>query len=98
MVLNTPISHTTIVDGQAYVANHHVKVKMIVNMVARGHATVEMAMEQYNLSTSEIYAALSYYYDNQAAFDAQYEQDEILLKAVASPADEHVDRLRSTKP
>jgi uncharacterized protein (DUF433 family) len=97
MVLNTPISHITIIDGQAYVANRRVKVKMIVNMIARGHATVEMAMEQYNLSASEVYAALSYYYDNQAAFDAQYEQDQNLLNSVATPADVHINRLRNKK-
>ena len=98
MILNTPISHITIIDCQAYIANRHIKVKMVVNMIARGQATVEMAMEQYNLSASEIYAALSYYYDNQTAFDAQYEQDRTLLSAVATPADEHIDRLRSKKP
>jgi uncharacterized protein (DUF433 family) len=87
----------TVIDGQAYIINRPIKVKMIVNMVARGHATVEMAMEQYNLSASEIYAALSYYYDNQAAFDAQYEQDQALLNTLAMPTDKHIGRLQNKK-
>lgn len=97
MVLNTPVSHITIVDEQAYIAHRQVKVKMIVNMVVRGHATVEMAMEQYDLSASEVYAALAYYHDNQSVFDAQYEQDDLLLNTTSSPADLHLEKLRSRK-
>lgn len=97
MVLNTPVSHIVIIDGQAYIARKRVKVKMIVNMIVHGQATVEMAMEQYDLQAGEVYAALSYYFDNQAAFDTQYAEDQALLQAAAKSTDEHLTEIRSRK-
>lgn len=37
---------------------------------------VEAAMEQYGLNQGMIYAAMSFYYDNLPALQAQFEQDQ----------------------
>jgi hypothetical protein len=44
---------------------------MIARMYVDTDYTVEEVMEQYNLSASEVHAALAYYYDNQAELDAR---------------------------
>jgi uncharacterized protein (DUF433 family) len=96
MNLNAPVNHIEIVGGQARIVGQAVKVKMIVNMHLRGGASIEAVMEQYDLSASEVYAALAYYHDNQAEFDHQYQEDQTLLIQLGIPSDELLARLRST--
>jgi N-acetyl-gamma-glutamylphosphate reductase len=74
-----------------------VKVKSIVNMMVRGLASIETAQAQYDLSSSEIHAALAYYYDNKSAFDLEYHEDEALLENLASPVEAHLQQLRDRK-
>ncbi|MBI5666423.1 MAG: DUF433 domain-containing protein [Chloroflexi bacterium] len=92
--MNVPVQHIEIVDNQPVVGAKRVKVKMVVNMVVRGRATLDDVVEQYNLSPAEVHAALAYYYDNQAEFDRQHSEDMALLEQVGKPADEHLAQLR----
>lgn len=94
-MLNIPVQHIEVINGQAFVARQRVKVKMIVNMHLRGGAPIEDVMEQYDLTEAEIYAALTYYYDNKAAYDHQYEEDQVLLKQIGIPAKEHIAQIRA---
>jgi uncharacterized protein (DUF433 family) len=94
-MLNVPVQHIEIIDGQAFVARQRVKVKMIVNMHLRGGAPIEDVIEQYDLTEAEIYAALTYYYDNKAAFDHQYDEDQALLKQIGISAEEHIAKLHA---
>lgn len=95
--MNTPIQHIVMVQGQPVVGAQRVKVKMIINSVVRGNASIEVISAQYSLSAAEVHAALAYYYDNQAEFDHQFEEDAALLRQIGQPADEHLTELRARK-
>lgn len=93
--MNIPIHHVELIDGQALIAGRQVKVKMVVNMHLRGGASLEEVIEQYHLTAAEVHAALTYYYDNQDSFDRQYEEDQELLHNTGTPADKHLEQIRS---
>jgi len=94
-MMNTPVNHIEIVDDQAVVGSHRVKVKMIVNMHIRGRADIAEVMEQYGITAAEIHAALAYYYDNQMAFDQEYEEGQALLKQYGISTEQHLAEIRA---
>jgi hypothetical protein len=58
---------------EAVFINHpHLKAELVARMHVNGGATIEEVMEHYNLSRAEVYAALTYFYDNQEVLDARY--------------------------
>ncbi len=92
------INHIEIRDGQARLAGRNVKVKMIISRLFDGTgATIEQVMEQYNLSQSEVYAILAYYYDHKAEIVRYFEEEDKALHAEAVSAAELKERLKSQK-
>lgn len=79
--LNTPsaplTSHIHLDDrGVAWIDNTNIKViEVAAKYVAHGDSPEEMCAQHWGtLSLGQIYAALSYYFDHQAAFDAELER------------------------
>lgn len=78
--------------GVAWVDDRNVKViEIALDMISHG-ATAEQIYDMHDgyLSMSQIHAALSYYFDHQAEFDAEIEQqvrraDELRTKNLNSP-------------
>lgn len=67
------INHITIIDGQARIeGKEYLKAEMVARMYVDGDYTVEEVMTHYGLTAAEVHAALTYYYDNQAALDAAH--------------------------
>jgi uncharacterized protein (DUF433 family) len=66
-------SHIEIREDQARFKNRNLKVEPVARMHVNGGASIEEVMEHYGLTRSEVYAALTYFYDNQKALDARYE-------------------------
>lgn len=99
----TPVMHILIdEEGHALTINRRVKVKMIVQKhLVAGESLSEIA-EQYEIDLADVHAALTYYYDNKAAMDADMARAEALLEKVGTSGWEMhariIQRTTSTKP
>lgn len=90
-----PINHIEIRDGQPMIRGRRVKVKMVASMHIHAGAPIEEVMEQYNISESEVYAALAYYYDNREAFEADFREAEQLLHEIGTPLEERIAQIKA---
>lgn len=60
--------------GRAWIDRTNVKViEVVLDHLAYGWSPEEMHYQHPHLSLAQIHAALTYYYDHQAEFDAQIE-------------------------
>jgi uncharacterized protein (DUF433 family) len=95
-----PSSHIRLDDrGVAWIDDTNIKViEVAVDKLAHGSSPEEQAYQYPHLSLAQIHAALSYYYDHQAEFDAQIEQDLREVDEMAAQAAETsiLKRLRTT--
>ena len=85
--------------GVAWVDDTNVKViEVVLDKLAHGSSPEEMHFQYPHLSLAQIYAALSYYHDHQAEFDAQIQRQLQEVDALAAqPSDSPVrTRLRQT--
>src|SRR5205809_2337277 len=61
--------------GVAWIDQTNVKViEVVMDKLAHGSSPEEMHFQYPHLSLSQIYAALAYYHDHQAAMDTQIER------------------------
>lgn len=86
MTAVVPVSkeHIEIVDGvsgpKARIIGHRIRVKDIVIWHEQQHATIDEIIALFpQLTHSNVYAALAYYWDNKAAIDASMAEDEALV-------------------
>ena len=62
-------------NGVAWIDDTKVKViEVVLDKIAHGSSPEEMHLQYPHLSLSQIHAALAYYYDNQAALDAEIQR------------------------
>jgi uncharacterized protein (DUF433 family) len=92
-----PVQHIEIIDGQAFIKGKRLKAKLIASLHLRAGASIEEVMEQYDLSQSEVYAALSYYYDNQAAIEQSFQQAEAYVREVGISSEALKAKLKSNQ-
>ena len=65
-----------VVGGKPHIKGHRITVQNIVIWHERMGKSVDEIASDYNLSLSEIYAALSYYFDNQDKVNASIRDGE----------------------
>jgi len=59
-------------QGRAWIDDTNTKViEVVLDQIAYGWSPEEIHFQHPHLSMAQIHAALSYYYDHQAAFDAE---------------------------
>ncbi len=90
-----PIQHIEIIDGQAVIKGRRLKAKLIASLHIQAGASVEEVMEQYDLSRSEVHAALAYYYDNQEAIEQSFQDAEAYVREVGVSSEALKARLRA---
>jgi uncharacterized protein (DUF433 family) len=74
-------------EGVAWIDNTNVKVmEVVLDKLGYGWSAEEIHFQHRHLSMAQIHAALSYYYDHQAEFDAEIERDLQEVKALAAAA------------
>lgn len=78
------VNHIEIRDGTAFIRGRNLKAKMVARMYLWEDRSIEEVMEHYHLSAAEVHAALTFYYNNQAQLDAEYEENMRLLKEVGT--------------
>src|SRR5215216_6411447 len=67
--------------GVAWIDRTNVKVvEVVLDRLAYGWSPEEIHFQQPHLSLAQIYAALSYYYDHQAAIDEEIREREVLVE------------------
>ncbi len=62
----------------------HLKAELVARLYVNGEHDVEYIMEQYGLTRAQVYAALTYYFENQQVLDAEYEKSWSESKAIKS--------------
>ncbi|MAS37019.1 MAG: hypothetical protein CL610_23670 [Anaerolineaceae bacterium] len=67
-------THLEFKDGQAYFIDRSIKVEPVARMHINGGASIEEVMSHYGLDRAEVYAALTYFFDNQETLDRRYEE------------------------
>ena len=81
--------------GIAWIDDTNVKViEVVLDKIAHGSSAEEMHFQYPHLSLAQIYAALSYYHDHRADFDAEIERQLKEVDALASKAGESPARKR----
>ena len=68
------VNHIEIRGEHGYIRGTNKKAGMVARMYVGTDYSSEEVMEHYQLSASEVHAAISYYYDNQAELDARHEK------------------------
>ncbi len=88
----TATAHIHLDDrGRAWIDDTNTKViEVVLDKLATGASPEEIHFQHAHLSMAQIHAALSYYYDHQAAFDTEIarqlqEVDELRAKVEDSP-------------
>jgi uncharacterized protein (DUF433 family) len=89
------IAHIEIVQGVARTVNKHIKVKMIASKHLVAGETIDEIAGHYGITRADVHAALTYYYDNQEAFDEIARANEALLKEHGVKAEEHIAQIRA---
>jgi uncharacterized protein (DUF433 family) len=72
----TPKTHIWLDDeGRAWIDDTNVKViEVVLEKIAYAFSPEAIHIQHPHLSLAQIHAALAYYYDNQAEFDAEIER------------------------
>jgi len=62
--------------GRAWIDDTNIKViEVVLDQMAYGWSPEEICLQHPTLSLAQVHAALGFYYDNQAAFDAEIDRD-----------------------
>jgi uncharacterized protein (DUF433 family) len=92
------VNHIEIKDGRAVIAGRNLKADMVGAAVVKWGATIEEAMEQYELSRAEVHAALAYYYDNEEAIEQAFREADEYVRRVGVSAEEKIAEMRARLP
>ncbi len=72
-------------DGEARIAGkEHLKAELVARLHVNGERDVDYVMEQYGLTRAQVYAALTYYFENQQVLDEEYKKSWADSKAIKS--------------
>lgn len=69
-----------IAGGKPHIAGHRITVQNIVIWHERIGLSADEIAAEYNLTLSEVYAALTYYYDHRAEIDESIRADEAFVE------------------
>jgi uncharacterized protein (DUF433 family) len=76
------VSNPELAGGKPHIAGHRITVQQIVVWHEQMGYSVDEIATQYDLTLSEIYSALAYYYDHQAEIDRALEESEVFAEAL----------------
>jgi uncharacterized protein (DUF433 family) len=93
-----PINYIELIEGKPTLVGGRVTVEDIVALYVLNASPIEWIADEYDLTFAQIYAALSYYYDHQAAIDESIQEGEALARQIGIPAEEHLAQMRARLP
>lgn len=71
-----------LVGGKPHIAGHRITVQTIVIWHERMGKSVDEICAEYDLSLSDVYAALAYYFDHRDEIDRSIEESEAFIAAL----------------
>jgi uncharacterized protein (DUF433 family) len=81
--------------GVAWIDDTNVKViEVVLDKLAHGSTVEEMHLQYPHLSEAQIHAALAYYHDHKAEFDAQIEREGLDVATLRAAAGESPGRAK----
>ncbi len=81
--------------GVAWISDANIKViEVVLDKLAYGWSPEEIHFQHAGLSLAQIHAALAYYYDHQAEFDAEIERQVGEVEQLAAQASDSPGRRR----
>lgn len=88
-----------LVGGKPHITGHRITVQNIAIWHERMGKSADEICAEYDLQLSEVYAALSYYFDHREEIDQSIEEGEIFIESLrqstTSVLEEKLKRLRS---
>lgn len=90
-----PVHHIEIIDGNAIITRRHLKAEVVAAMVVYAGATIDETMAYYELTRSEVHAALTYYYDNKEAIDRGFAEAEAYVRAHGTDIKDKIAELQA---
>lgn len=83
MTLDQHIEITpSVVGGKPRIAGHRITVQNIVIWYERMGLSADEIATEYDLSLSDVYAALAYYHDHRTEIDASIQADKAFVEAL----------------
>jgi len=70
----------SIAGGKPRIAGHRITVQNVVIWHERLGLSADEIAAEYNLTLSEVYAALAYYYDHRAEIDESIRSDKVFVE------------------
>jgi uncharacterized protein (DUF433 family) len=87
--MDIPVLHIQLDEqGIPRTINRQIKVNMIAQKHLIAGESVEAIAEHYDITLADVYAALSYYYDNRESFEQRAREIEPLAKEAQQYSDE----------
>ena len=71
--------------GKPHIDGTRMSVQQIAILHKSSEWSIERIAEEFSLTQAQIYAALAYYFDNQAEIDKQIKADDDLTRQVGTP-------------
>ena len=93
--MNPPIEHIQLVEDVPRTINRNVKVRMIAQKHLIAGETVNDIAEHYEITLSDVYAALAFYYDNKEAFDEKDRENDAIIQQLKPESEAHLARMRA---
>ncbi|HKB46716.1 MAG TPA: DUF433 domain-containing protein, partial [Ktedonobacterales bacterium] len=72
-----------VLGGEPHIAGHRIGVSDVAIWVNFHHMRAEQIAEEFHLTLSEVYAALTYYYDHKDEIDRDIEEEERHIEEMA---------------
>ena len=94
MIAAAPSTHIRVDKaGVAWIDDTNVKVvEVILDHLAYGHSAEEIHLHHPHLSLAQIHAAFTYYFDHQAALDAELERRYLRAETLRAKASLQLSR------
>jgi uncharacterized protein (DUF433 family) len=83
-----PVSHIEIRNDKAIISRRNLKAAIVAAMVVKTGATIDETMAYYELTRSEVHAALAYYYDHEEIIEQSFREAEQYVTANGISADD----------
>ena len=83
-----------VLGGRAHIAGRRISVQHIAALHDRGGWSADEIASEYDLTLAEVYAALSYYFENREEIDAAAAEDEAFVETLKSQC---LPRLRTSE-
>jgi uncharacterized protein (DUF433 family) len=91
-------THIELIEGamgpKPVIAGRNILVHSIVAMHVMNNTPIQWIAEHYDLSCAQIYAALTYYYDNQEQIDREIQEADKLTEELGVSATEQLEQMR----